>query len=229
VHFCISIQLPDVRYSEKGEIMKWSYGVMATPCRTRSVLPETLVSLVDGGFEKPQVFMDVDGFGAFGNFVLGMWRLYLTDCNADLYAMFQDDLVCYRNLRQYLERCEYPERGYWNLLTWSCNVKDKIGWSLSDQWGRGAVALVFSNEALRVLLSSRFFVDHRRNAHVGHKAIDKAVIMSFKQAEGIWEEWVHMPSLVQHTGLQSTIGNDTRMQSPVFNGKDFDAMALLNL
>lgn len=227
--------------------MKWSYGVTAHPSRLDDILPRTISSLKNGGFDDPLIFLDGDGtshvippaslqkhrvvfrqkrIGAFANFTLALWELYLRDPTADRYAIFQDDIICCRNLRQYLEKCHDPDRGYWNLYTWPSNVKAKKGWSLSDQWGRGALGLVFTNEATTRLLAAPYLVNHPKHAHLGRRGIDKAVLESFK-AIG-WREMVHNPSLVQHTGRISSIGHRMPVvESPVFCGEDFDALELV--
>lgn len=207
--------------------MKWSYGVTTCKIREADLLPRTLKSLAAGGFPTPMIFSDYRELGPFANFVFAVWELYLREPNADRYAVFQDDMVCYRNLREYLEKCSYPSKGYWNLLTWPVNVKaNSPGWSLSDQWGRGAVGLVFNNQALRILLGADYFVNHPQDSHRGWKSIDRAVMESFREAG--WQEWIHNPSLVQHTGIVSTAKNraSAGMESPVFNGEDFDALEL---
>lgn len=224
--------------------MKWAYGVTAHVSRADSLLVRTVESLNCAGFLDPLIFMDGycgelpsaisssfllerPNIGAFGNFYLGLVELHMRYPNADRYAMFQDDLVCCRNLREYLDKTAFPAKGYLNLYTWACNEKPVRGFTLSDQWGRGAVALVFSNEGLRLLLSTTSFVNHRKNVHNGHKAIDKAVMEAYKSVG--WREFVHNPSLVQHTGLVRSIANNNlgQLESNVFCGEDFDAMSLL--
>lgn len=224
----------------------WSYGVMACPARKSDLLVRTLNSLNKAGFSYPVIFLDDAphipsyfqccsvvrrnlSLGAFGNFVLGMWELYLRNPNADRYIMFQDDVVCYKNLRQYLEACNLLSLAYYNLYTWDVNIKRNMpGWSLSDQMSRGALALMFGNQALRDLLACQSFIDHRKNCHNGHKAIDKAILNSLIREKG-YREFTHTPSLVQHTGFYSTIKNQSGHVSEVFNGEDFDAMSLLEL
>lgn len=225
--------------------MKWSYGITSHALRATSLLPTTMASLKKGGFEDPIVFVDQSShlrhwdekkvcrhkpLGVYGNFVLSLWELYLRNPMADRYALFQDDVLCCRNLRQYLERCPDPHKGYWNLYLWPCNVKEKTGWTLSDQWGRGALGLVFNNEAMRLLLSSTYFVNHPLNSHIGHKSADKAVVESFKLAH--WREFVHNPGLIQHNSTVSLIPGKKapdHWRSPSFVGEDFDALSLLEV
>jgi GNAT superfamily N-acetyltransferase len=229
--------------------MKWSYGVTTVPGRFWDLLPRTLKSLAEGGFPDPRLF--VDGISAqdmalesnglqeryevttrnpvlrtFGNWVLAAWELLVRHPEADRYAIFQDDLVTYKNLRTYLEGVDIPEKGYWNLYTFPHNLKkNKSGWYPSDQMGKGAVALVFSNEGLRTLLQQQHMVDRPLDASRGWRAVDGGIVESMRKAE--WTEYVHNPSLVQHTGHQSSMGNLRHAQANSFRGEDFDATCLL--
>ncbi len=162
--------------------------------------------------------------------------------------MFQDDFVTYKNLRQYLEKIPYPTRGYLNLYTFPSNQgltpknvsgESRRGWfearelessplyhGRKGQSGRGAVALVFSRDAMVALLSSQHLVEHALDSSVGHKKIDGSVVTSMNKAG--YREYVHNPSLVQHTGdITSIKGNAPHKQSLSFMGEDFDALSLL--
>lgn len=252
-------------YSQAEELMpkiplKWSYGVLTVPSRRNTLLPITLRSLREGGFDNPRLFVDGsadatnyfhqfglattarDQIRVFGNWVLSLWELYLREPTADRFAVFQDDLITYKNLRQYLECCPYPDRGYLNLYTFPSNQelapKDELGrhkdgWYLSNQLGRGAVGLIFSNEAARHLLASPYMVDRPLDPMRGWKSVDGGIIMAMNpmsaQQDGTgWPEWVHHPSLVQHTGHVSTTGNAGHKQAESFRGEDYDAREIDN-
>lgn len=230
----------------------WSYGVTTIPDRRRDLLPRTLGSLRASGFDRPTLF--VDGCSpslvhswekefnlevsirwpkvrSFGSWVLALWELYLRKPLAQRYAIFQDDFVCVRNLRSYLERAHYPERCYLNLYTFPENQSKApdegktFGFYKSNQKGKGAVALVFSNEAVRVLLSSRHMADRPMDHARGWKAIDGGIVTGMNK-QG-WSEFVHNPSLVQHTGTVSSMGNKRHPLAPSFPGEEFDALSLL--
>lgn len=233
--------------------LKWTYGITTVPSRRRGLFPATLASLSRAGFTTPRVFVDgcndalswerefslsvscrFPTVRTFGNWVLGLWELYLRDPVADRYAMFQDDFITYKNLRTYLERVPYPPNGYCNLYTFPSNqsLAPKTasggtvdGWYPSNQLGRGAVALVFSNEAVRALLVSLHMVDRPQDAHRGWKAIDGGIVTAFTKMG--WKEYVHSPSLTQHVGDVSSMGNRPHLKAVSFRGEDFDAMELL--
>lgn len=253
--------------------MKWSYGLTTVSERISSgLLGKTLDSLAAAGFPEPRLFVDgLSDFAsdslhwvtqgrrcqvteretavrAFGNFALALWELYVREPSAERFALFQDDVLCVKNLRAYLDRCRYPDRGngspcngYWNLYTSPSNTETvpegARGWVQAPQRGRGALGLVFSRQAVIELLSSRAFVEKPQDPHRGHKSIDGAVLIALEQ-QG-WREFVHVPSLVQHVGQTSTIDKQhgvrdsfpryewpERWQSPCWPGESFDALTL---
>ena len=226
--------------------MQWAYGVTTVPNRRDSLLVQTLDSLCYAGFNKPWLFVDgcedssnydflglnvVTRFPAirtFGNWMLSLLELYIRNPHADRYAMFQDDLITNKNLKKYLEYCDYPERGYWNLYTFP--EKQELApsescWYQSNQLGMGAVALVFNREAVTTLLTRSHMIMRPQNDERGWRAIDGGIVTAFKKAG--WQEYVHNPSLVQHTGITSVMGNKQHELAVSFKGEDFDAMELV--
>jgi hypothetical protein len=261
--------------------MLWSYGVTTVPDRLGGSLPRTLESLARGGFDRPHLFVDGAECGCewrsrfgldvtarwprvrtAGNWVLALVELYCRRPDADRYAVFQDDLVCSRNLRPYLERTPYPECGYLNLYTFPQNTPrglrerhqyyhgmppppadSYVGFYQSNQKGKGALALVFNHATARTLASQphllgRFWTRYRDRlanpakypkADHEHRAIDGGVVEALRAA-GV-REYVHNPSLVYHTGNESTIGNSHLGRSvfpptPTFRGEAFDLLSL---
>ena len=222
--------------------LSWSYGVTTVPERLRDLLPRTLASLAAAGFSAPRLFVDgAEGiathFGldvtyryprirTFCNWWLALVELYVRNPAADRYAIFQDDFITYRNLRPYLEQW-YPEKGYLNLYTFPVNqqLAKREGWYESNQRGKGAVALVFNREAVTTLLTQPHFVGRPQNAHRGHKSVDGGVVTALTKVG--FKEYVHNPSLVQHTGLESSMGNKKHALATSFRGEQFDAMELL--
>ncbi len=227
--------------------MKWSYGVVTTIERREDLLPKTLDSLCAGGFDKPRLFVDncndpklYDCFGLEttfrhpkillgANHILALLELYIRSSKADLFALFEDDFVTYINLRQYLETCNYPENGYWNLYTFPQNQQlapkhNQPCWFLSNQYGRGAVALVFNKNAL-IKFFSQSYVLKSISETKGWKSIDGVILTAFKNVG--WKEYCHNPSLVQHTGEKSIMGDRQHQKANSFRGEEFNAMKLI--
>lgn len=235
--------------------MKWAYGVTTVPLRRKDLLPRTLASLKTAGFDKPRLFVDGDkdalswekefslevtcrypNIRTYGNWILSLAELYLRNGDADRYAVFQDDFVTYRNLRKYLEKVTYPPKGYLNLYTFPQNqdafprlgqtARFRSGFFQSNQRGWGALALVFNREAVNILLSSHHMVERVMDMQRGWRAADGAVVTAMKKAG--WKEYVHNPSLVQHTGHISAMRNRQHPDAVSFLGEDYDALEILN-
>ncbi len=227
--------------------MRWAYGVTTVPERMGDLLPRTLASLAKAGFDRPRLF--IDGFQevpkpdqfphlektlrypkirTYGNWVLALAETYIRTPNANRYAIFQDDLVTYHNLREYLERSPYPDKGYLNLYTFPANLRlarTTKGWFQSNQLGMGAVGLVFSREAVQTLLFNSYTIERPTDPARGWRSIDGGIVSAMKKVG--WKEYVHNPSLLQHTGAISSMGNPKQQLADSFKGEDFDALELL--
>ena len=238
-----------MKLKNKSKQKRWAYGITTVLERKNNLFPRTLASLCEAGFSKPRIFVDgasnIIDYEKFveqsmitvrypklrtaGHWILSLYELFIRDPQCHYYAIFQDDFVTYKNLRQYLEQCKYPDKGYWNLYTFPINQtrapKEGIGWYLSNQMGKGAVALVFNRDAVVELLSSRHMAERPMDSKRGWRAIDGGIVTGFKKAG--WQEWVHNPSLVQHTGEVSAIGNRPHPQATSFQGEEYNALDML--
>lgn len=235
-------------------------GVTTVTTRKQLLLPRTLRSLQGAGFTIDRLFADNEphttahllegehgipvtarcpALRSYGNWILALAELYIRDPAADRYAIFQDDLAASRNLKLYLDQCNYPDYGYWNLYTFPSNQSlapqphtngngkgdDFTGWYPSNQFGRGALGLVFSRQTVQTLLSHQHMVLKPTDVHRGWKSIDGAVVTALKAAG--YTEYVHTPSLLQHTGTVSSIGNNPHPLATSWRGEDFDCLTLL--
>ena len=236
--------------------VKWASGITTVPSRRGDLLPRTIISLGRAGFQEIRLFVDgaqagqfpeYDKFGlettfrspqirTLGSWLLALMELYLRDPRADRYAVFQDDFITYRNLRQYLEAAPFPVQGYCNLFTFPENQKivdtaldRRVGWFESNQQGRGAVATVFSREAATTILTSKHMIVTKPQTDPSNerswKSVDGGIMEAFGQIG--WREYVHNPSLVQHTGIESSMRNKRHPEAVSFRGEDFDALELL--
>jgi hypothetical protein len=246
--------------------MQWSYGVTTVwedayqrkhNERRKQLLPKTLQSLKEGGFDKPILFVDGCDFQTaheyekefglhvevkrkniqtYGNWFSAIHELYMRNPKAQRYALFQDDFVTYKNLRQYLEWSPYPHKGYLNLFTNPDNRNmcprkggggERItGWYESNQRGLGAVALVFNNEAVRTLITTWHMVD-RSQGPTPHSAVDGGIVEALRSGPIKYKEYCHNPSLIQHTGIISSMGNGAQSMSENFEKLPFDALELI--
>lgn len=192
-------------------------------------------------FGCPVTCRDAPNVRTAGHWVLSLYELYCRDPAADRYLVSQDDAAFVRDLRTYLDRCPYPERSWLNLYTTRENLyvgNGVAGWheaaELKDgvvyhgrrqQCGRGAVALVFDRPAVVALLGSPHLAARPQDCDWGHRRIDGGVSQAMNQMG--FREFVHQPSLVQHTGAVSSIGNGGGKESAAFPGETWSALSLL--
>lgn len=231
---------------------KWSYGVTTTCKRLTEHLPKTLENLKYAGFDSPRIFIDSESekpdgtdqiqlpitfhhppLNAFGNWIIALWELWIREPQARFYALFQDDIDAVEGLREYLEEHPCPENGYMNLYTVPSNQEvfkeGEKGWkesaTLHDhttlQTGRGALGLVFTRDAVQAVLSAPTIV--AKPSHVRHptRSIDGAVVTALNNAG--FREYVHNPSLLQHTGEVTTIGTKQAPKATSFVKKGLES------
>lgn len=177
----------------------------------------------------------------FGNWVLALWELMIRRPNASHYLIFQDDCVCPLGLREYLESesGSLPEKAYGNLYTFPPTRRKgnrlwqnpppagRTGWYPSNQMGLGAVGILLPQAAAIEVLAGRdhvvsrpFVADVKRNRNV-----DGAVVETLRKAG--WTEMVHSPSLIQHIGKESSIGNREWPRATDWKGERWDVRSLI--
>lgn len=248
----------------KPDVMTWAVGVTTVPIRRHTTLPITLQSLILSGFPEPRLFIDIQGdaqladiiklyndpsfpltirspnIRTFGNWFLALMEIYIRNPHSHRYALFQDDITMCLGVREYLEHCEYPERGYINLLTYPQNESQKlryfpkglpeekmIGWYPSNQMGKGAQALVFNREILLKILSSHELIN-RPQEEKGHQNVDGGLSIAMRKMGCV--EYVHTPSLVRHIGAETTMGPGHPKSQPQdisFRGDNWDVMEIV--
>ena len=221
----------------------WSYGITTVPERIHDLLPTTIKSLATTGFDCPRLFVDgtkdptayqrfrlpvtvrTPAIRTAGNWLLAAWELFLRNPSATYYALFQDDITACVGVREYIEKTEGLEKHYFNLCTYKQNEEmagDRRGWYPSNQKGRGAQALVFPQEALRALLSQEKIVQRLLDEGRGWRSVDGTISIAMNIAG--FTEYVHMPSLVDHIGRTSSMGNTIKPGPTTFPGNNYDVL-----
>ena len=215
--------------------MRWAYGVTTCPERRKTLLPITLASLKKAGFGEPRLFVDgasekdyaewaelgleltfrYPRMRVFGNWILALGELFIRDPGADRYVIFQDDIMASKNLRGYLEQLPYPDEGYWNIYTFPMNEtlrpEGYIGFYPSNQLGKGALGLVFDRRGVITLLKHDYVVRRPPDPKTTNdaeqarwwKCVDGMVATAL--AKDGYKEYVHYPSLLQHTGGENSL------------------------
>ena len=226
--------------------LKCAYGVTTMPDRAETLLKQSLASLSKAGFSEPWLFVDDPhvshllelpattrhNIGPMGHWWLSLWELFIRNPHADRYALFQDDILCCADLREYVERW-YPECGYLNLITWPNNLQgiqpeDPQGWFKAPRNGKGAQGLVLDHDAVEALFAEPRIVKKFQELKNPRKSLDGAVRDALDNAG--YREWVHNPSLLYHTGAmgKTSIEGNLRKQPYItsFLGEDFSPLGI---
>lgn len=227
--------------------MKWAYGITTVPSRVDNLLPQTMASLAKAGFDAPVLFIDgacdighIEGMGGLvirhppaghlPNWMGALTGLYTNSPDAERYAIFEDDLLACSHLREYLEQCGYPGKGYLNLLTHDCNLRlagVELGWFASNQKGKGAVGLVFDRATVQQLMRSDCYVTRMTSDNPNARCADGMVIDSLAPLG--YREYTHQPSLLQHVGFESTFPLHNFGEVVAFAGENFNPLPILKL
>jgi hypothetical protein len=229
--------------------LKWAVGVTVAP-RKEPTIDYCYGSFLCAGF-RPHVFKEPgvslhpnifkNGFterprrlGAWKNWLYGLKELREKNPDADIYGMFQDDVLLCKNIRSYLEINLPPENtGVFSVFTPS-HYKGQNRWNMIDKgvdlWM--AQTFFFYKDALDSLLSNNIIRGWNRDRNIDSKV-------------GEWANSVgrpvyyHTPSLGQHVGHSSTIWEGSNPEgiknlpawgdrsASDFVGHKFDIMQLL--
>jgi hypothetical protein len=94
------------------------------------------------------------------------------------------------------------------------------------QTGRGALALIFNREGVLTLLASRSMYERAQNTEFGWRSVDGAVVNTLNLAG--FREYIHNPTLVDHTGIQSAMSNKVwSSRALTWRGEQFNAVNLI--
>ena len=199
--------------------MKFAVG-MTTCRRLPPTIEESIRSVRRAGWSRVNVYAEPGSvettdcespvrtnektLGPWWNFYNGLAALVAEYPGAEAYLMLQDDVELANGLREYLERALWPgedgERvGIVSLYTSSYYHRpDFAGWYKLEgrSFAYGALAYAMPPASARMLLGlvQRY---SRESAGVDKKAC------GFFTGRGM-DVWFHSPSLVRHTGHEST-------------------------
>ena len=192
--------------------MRWAVGMTTAP-RPRSTLQRAVTSLGRAGFAEVEIFDDVDCRGAWPNWLRTVRQLLRRRC--DVLLVCQDDIVCCRGLREYLDRRLWPDAAA-ALCSPYCPGpyrQRSPGWRRQCRgWGLvGALCWAIPRGAAEAMLCDLGNVQARSriDARVGQWA-----------AQTNDTVWYHTPSLVQHLGCGNSALGD-RLESHLRRAADF--------
>jgi GT2 family glycosyltransferase len=136
----------------------------------------------------------------------------------------EDDVLLCKNALDYIAAAELPPVA--PIASWysrGAQARPGTGWAIVPvAWIPGGVALTFTPAALAQLVAA---ADQRTDVQVARNAHD--VFVGVALAGKFMA--VHVPSLAQHNGLESAVGNtDLGLRaSPTFPGEHVDALAFV--
>jgi hypothetical protein len=238
---------PEGRLELKDRLMQWSVGIAAAPRSSDSYLKHTIES-VASNFQDVHVFAEPllenpggvilhrhgEQFGDWSNWLCGLFSLIAIRPKTDYFLMLEDDVSLCKNLEYYLEGL-IPQIGKFAALSiytprrYARNYGRYVHNECHGIQTWGSQALVFGrHEAVRFLSSPevllhRSYGDNYQGRDISNARKDAII--------GLWADrenlplYFHSPSLVQHTGLISSLGNESH--ESLYVGSDFDAMQLV--
>lgn len=226
--------------------MNWTVGITAAPRSGEVYLQQTIQSAAKN-FQDIHVFAEPilekpgdvifhqhgEQFGDWSNWLCALFSLLITRPKTDYFLMMEDDVSLCNNLAYYLEGL-IPQIGRFAALSiYTPERYRRYGRYIHNEchgvqtWG--SQALIFGrHEAVRFLSSPevllhRTYGESYRGRDISNARKDAII--------GMWSEreqlplYFHSPSLAQHTGRISSMGNEGHQS--VYVGTNFDAMQLV--
>ena len=206
--------------------MKIHSAVTTCPREGVDYLPATLESLQNAGF-NPCVVRDANREGSWPTLRKALQRLVAQSKMADDgLLVWQDDVICSANLREYLESTLWPselsEIGVVSLFTPKPNCL-RDGWFSSDELACfrpfGACALCFSVHGAMAILN------HKEKAM--RTGSDTTTGCLFRKLGLKW--LMHGPSFVEHIGLHSSISPEIGLTDSRISGRWIDDAKTLSV
>lgn len=184
-------------------------GIFSAPTlRTTPVLTRTLGSLIAAGIQSVRLQLDSGRLGLMANYDRLINGLLADTRQGDHLMVLQDDMVCCPYmLDKALRAIQECQDAVHVLFTPAQNVPDKRdanGWvDLDIGWGGWGGQFLFPREVALDCVNHPFWIEHLRKSR---RQAD-AVTFETLRLLGVRVR-THVPSLFDHIGEESTIGND---------------------
>jgi hypothetical protein len=173
---------------------------------------DSSVTIADRFSDLPFTFHEAQ-LGAWPSYYLAMAELLMRNPEADAFMLVQDDVLFYDrvNLREHLERILWPADpiAAVSLFCSKAYTQPQAGWhAFPGEWVWGALAFIFSGDAVKRFLTDPLVLEHRSSPVEGLVHIDMAI--------GRWAHrnqlpiYYPTPSLVQHIGHESSLWPQAR-------------------
>ncbi len=204
-----------------SKIENWAVAVITAP-RTRNTIQKCIRSLELAGWDSGLVFSEpnqtikstsnwpvtyrASKIGIFGNFILGLYELFIRNIEADAFLIVQDDMVASLDLRQKLESWFWTTTEPHIISLFSPDAVDTepgLGWSSSNFYRGGPNALVLSHETVQALLTSMIHFRYYAYAKTEESTFDDLGIFHWAKMHN-FETLYCKPSLMHHIAAYST-------------------------
>lgn len=216
---------PDFNIYDKmpkfGEVRKWAVGVTTAPREHKTII-KTIKSLESAGWDNGTIFSEPGSYidlgdkweyvhrsrktGIFGNWMLGLYELFIRNIDADAYFMIQDDIVLAPESREYLEKSLWFTDKPHLISLFGPNAIDKNpsnGWRSTTNYHGGPNSIIMSHETVQEILSSIVPLQFYGIRHTQNSSFDDLGIFLLMNKKG-WPTFYPKPSIGDHIGHQST-------------------------
>lgn len=188
------------------------WAMTCTPNREVETVRQVLSSLMDAGVRDVRLFLDDGKLGCKMNYHRAITSLLQNAHEWDHIAALQDDMIPCHDLLRILGPA--PSRVA-SMFAPHHNVRHcdgQRGWvDLNPGWGGWGTQFLIPVHVLRDILRHEFYLEHLAN--VNDQRHTDACMWETMQRMGV-SVVTHIPSLFDHIGFHSTIGNihgeDTR-------------------
>lgn len=204
-----------------GQIKKWAVGITTSP-RKYPTITKTIKALEGAGWNEGTIFAEPGEYGhnnqnwpyvyrhknagIFGNWMLGLYELFIRNIDADAFFMIQDDIVISPNTREYLENALWFSDEPHLVSLFGPNAIDKDennGWRSTTEYHGGPNSIIMSHETVQEVLSSLTPLRYYGVQKLKNSSFDDLGIFALMH-ENNWNVYYPKPSIGDHIGHQST-------------------------
>lgn len=200
-----------------GSVEKWAIGVITAP-RNIPTLTKTIKSISNAGWNNGIIFAEPgiyeqhhnwkycyrsEKIGIFGNWMLGLYELFIRNIDADAFIMIQDDIILPPGLKKYLENSLWftDNDHIVSLFTPASVSRDQPdGWHKTSEYNGGPAVIVMSHGAVRKILSSTIPLQFYGAQKTSNSSFDDLGIFLIDNLEVYYP----IPSISDHIGHIST-------------------------
>lgn len=204
-----------------GRIEKWAVGVTTSP-RKHPTIVKTIKAMEKAGWDNGTIFAEPGSYincgenwdyvhrckktGIFGNWMLGLYELFIRNIDADAFFIIQDDIIVAPGSKSYLEEALWFTDQPHLVSLFGPNAIDKDesnGWRKIAKYSGGPNSIIMSHETVQEILSSIIPLRYYGIQHQKKTSFDDLGIFAL-MSQNNWPVFYPKPSIGDHIGHQST-------------------------